>query len=62
MISVTFSTPCAFFVFHPHPRPLGPLNPGEESNFFGDELYVNIVKDFINVKKRRLFLEIFDNQ
>jgi hypothetical protein len=38
------------------------LNPGEESNFFGDELYVNIVTDFINVKKRRLFLEIFDNK
>jgi hypothetical protein len=31
------------------------LNPGEESNFFGDELYVNIVTDFINVKKEDYF-------
>jgi hypothetical protein len=26
---------------HSNPRPLGPLNPGDESNFFGDELIIS---------------------
>ena len=37
MISVKSLDPCSILAFHSNPRPLGPLNPGEESNFLGDE-------------------------
>gem|GEM_PF-5298576 len=40
MISIKSLKPCSFFAFHSNPRPLGPLNPGEDSNFFGDEPHI----------------------
>jgi hypothetical protein len=47
MISAKSLNPCNILALHSNPRPLNPLNPGEERNVLGDDQILYFFGDTI---------------